>query len=234
MLTPRQVLIIHFKELLSVVKLQKIRVLVLGGSNTDPEVKILREFFHTEIYYSSLEPEDEPRFFYLDLNDLVKKSNLQFDFILCSQVLEHVWNFNIAALNIRNLLKPKGIAWITVPANNFPHGSPDYYIAGFSETFLVKLFESVQLDVLTYGTLSNKRVALYRSLLRIWPDKFQLQFPFFAYYAIEGNFLRKIQFNIVTFFSRLTIAFASPKYTSTNEFPIESWVALQKNLSKLD
>jgi len=46
--------------------------------------------------------------------------NLKYDFIICSEVIEHLKNDNMALNRIFDMLKPKGIAIISTPSQNAP------------------------------------------------------------------------------------------------------------------
>lgn len=71
------------------------RVAILGGSSSDAEVQIIKQYSPL-IEFSVIGIENEnldQNFIFLDLNTLMDERFLQsFDLVLCSQVLEHVWN----------------------------------------------------------------------------------------------------------------------------------------------
>jgi SAM-dependent methyltransferase len=55
-------------------------------------------------------------------------ASLQFDFIVCTEVLEHVSNWPAAFANLASLLKPGGRLLITCPQIWIPHEEPhDYF-----------------------------------------------------------------------------------------------------------
>ena len=64
----------------------------------------------------------------------------EFDIILCINVLEHVFNFHRAIINIYNALKPNGTAIIFVPGFYPLHGEPNDYWR-FTEHSLKKLLK---------------------------------------------------------------------------------------------
>jgi 2-polyprenyl-3-methyl-5-hydroxy-6-metoxy-1,4-benzoquinol methylase len=104
---------------------------VLGGGRDEPEIQALgtidRKFNVRTIGLDASE-------IHLDLNSasLTDDSFEKFDFLLCSQVLEHVWNHNNFFINLNSLVKKGGLVWLSAPAVNHPHGSPDFYSPGFS------------------------------------------------------------------------------------------------------
>lgn len=82
------------------------------------------------------------------LVDVTKmKYKSEFDIILCTNVLEHVFDFSLAIKNIRNALKPGGIALIYVPGFYPLHDEPyDYWrFTEHSLRRLLKEFSSVRL-----------------------------------------------------------------------------------------
>ena len=56
--------------------------------------------------------------------DAIPVANDTYDFVLCSQVLEHVPNPQAAAKELHRILKPKGQLFVTVPQGYGIHGEP--------------------------------------------------------------------------------------------------------------
>jgi SAM-dependent methyltransferase len=228
--TPRQEIINVFRGAIGNENLSKVKkVLVLGGPLNEPELQVLREMGEYVFYFAGVEEIPDSNWINLDLNFLKTEIKEKFDFILCSQVIEHVWNTNSAFSNISSLLNRDGFAWVACPANNFPHGSPEYYAAGYSSEFLEVLAKFNNMEVLCSGTLSNPRVYLYRHLLNIWPTNFQLKFPLIAYFGIEGTRMKKFFWQFKTFICRMIIVTASPRYSHGVARPIETWIFCKKS-----
>jgi SAM-dependent methyltransferase len=203
-------------------------ILVLGGGPNEPELKILRDI-PTEVFYFGIEkPLNVESFLYLDL-DQVNVCNQKFDLVICNQVIEHLFKLQNAFATIGSLLNPNGLLWITAPANNFRHGSPHYYSAGYSREFLEKNLADNDFVVLESGELSSKRVYLYRHLLRIWPTEFQIRFPLVAYFGTQGSYFRKIFFNLKSIPERILISFSGTQWQVNGEFPIETFGLYKKN-----
>lgn len=204
------------------------KILVLGGGPDEPELESLREV-STEVFYFGIEkPLDAENFLYLDL-DQVNACNQKFDLVICNQVIEHLFKLQNAFATIGSLINPHGLLWITAPANNFRHGSPHYYSAGYSREFLEKNLAEHEFVVLESGELSSKRVYLYRHLLRIWPTEFQIRFPLVAYFGTQGSYFRKIFYNLKSLPERILISLSDNQWQVNGEFPIETFGLYKKS-----
>jgi SAM-dependent methyltransferase len=205
------------------------KILVLGGGPDEPELQFFQSD-STEVFYFGIEkPPNVENFTFFDL-DQVNVCNQKFDLVICNQVIEHLFRLQNAFAAICSLIKPNGLLWITAPANNFRHGSPHYYSAGYSIEFLEKNLAESEFVALESGELSSQRVYLYRHLLRIWPTEFQIRFPIVAYFGTQGSFFTKMIYNIKTLPARFLISFSNKKWLVNGEFPIETFGLYKKKL----
>ena len=226
----RQEILNIFRESIEKHDLSKVKsILVLGGPLDEPELQVLKGLGIFKICFAGVEEIPGSNWMYLDLNNQNQRISEKFDLVLCSQVLEHVWNTSAAFSNISGLLNRDGFAWIACPASNFIHGSPDFYSAGYSREFLDQLSLHNNLEVLCGGLLSNPRIYLYRHLLNLWPTDFQMKFPLIAYFGVEGTNWKKFIWQFKTLVRRMVIVSASPKYDSGVAYPIEVWVFCKKS-----
>lgn len=111
-----------------------------------------------------------------DENDL-HKLNLNekdFDFVLISQTLEHLYNPLLALKCIYDHIKPGGWFFTSVPTINVPHWTPFHY-AGFYPIGLCMLLESVGFDVKETGQWGNHNYLKYIFKNHSWPDCEQLK-----------------------------------------------------------
>ena len=88
----RKLLLQEFDDFCSIQKFpSSVSVAIIGGSRDDPEVEIIKKYSNIEnITVFGIDPDSDE---YLDLN--MRNNNKkydEFDFILCSHVLEHIWN----------------------------------------------------------------------------------------------------------------------------------------------
>ena len=91
-------------------------IAVVGGDSTDPELALLSQ---SEMTFFGIENiANDVRFRQLDLNsdlsDFVPAN--RFDLVLCSQVVEHLYNLPQSIKVISSLVKPGGICgWAFLP-----------------------------------------------------------------------------------------------------------------------
>jgi SAM-dependent methyltransferase len=202
-------------------------VAVVGGGPNEPELEAFTDK-SVEVYYFGIEkPENVDNFFFLDL-DTSEHVSQKFDLVICNQVIEHLYKLQNAFGAISKLVASDGFLWITAPANNFRHGSPHYYSAGYSREFLSLNLKDQGFEILELGELSSKRVYFYRHLLKTWPTYKQIRFPAFSYFGVQGSLKEKISFNIRNLPARVVIALASRKWEIDGEFPVETFGLFKK------
>ena len=146
----------HLKKLDQPVK----RVGVVSGSPNDPELRFFSSLSDIEFMEFSRDP---------DLFDLCKdwrkprweQYHGRFDFVLCSQVLEHLIDPGRAIINLALLLRPGGQLHLNVPAINNRHDSP-FFFAGFSEEAIASWTASAGLlEVKVASWKSDKGSRMY-------------------------------------------------------------------------
>jgi SAM-dependent methyltransferase len=151
---------------------------VIGGSLDDIEVRwLLTQIPELRIKVLGIEDFDV----YLDLN---RPSDQRFDFdlVLVSQVLEHIWNHKTFFDNTLSSVREGGLIWIGCPASNKMHASPDYFSAGFTAQYLKNNFELRNVKSLFFGGYGSKRLYLATHLIPGWLTPKGHSFPlFFAF-----------------------------------------------------
>jgi SAM-dependent methyltransferase len=176
-------------------------------------LKILTVYPLAEVTFFGIENvELNTAFIELDLN-LPSKINLKYDLVICAQVLEHVWNLNIAFENLSKLLNSdNGLLWINCPASNMVHGSPEYFSAGYSLA----------------GSFGSRRLYFFTHALQFWPTKFELEHPILTFRPLR-SYGRKIVIETIRgFFGRTYSVLLSSKQTSEPQYATESF-ALAKS-----
>ena len=169
----RFLLIDVFKKFIQKYDLPKeLNVLVLGGSEEEPELKVLEELNH-KIDFKLYGIENNEN--YLDLNEVNEFQNIDIDLILCSNVLEHVWNIENFFENIKKLCNKKTLVYINCPKSNIEHGSPEYYSAGYPKGFLIKNLENKGFNVLKAGEVGSERYYKSIHLLQSWYTKIDIE-----------------------------------------------------------
>jgi hypothetical protein len=148
-------------------------VAIVGGSLGDHEVAIIKEKFplaRFEIYGI-----EEGQIF-LDLNSIPNLVG-DFDLVLCTNVIEHIYHHENFAKNLLSLLNLNGTLWCCFPYSDMYHGSPDYYSAGFDPDYMVKLFARNGGAIGKNGIIGSRRSYLFTHLLKDWPSEFRYNHP---------------------------------------------------------
>ena len=70
-----------------------------------------------------------------------------YDYVICTEVLEHVINPNDAIGEMFRILKPGGKLLIGVPGTSLLHFSPYHYYTGFKPNYFLKIFSENQLQI---------------------------------------------------------------------------------------
>jgi SAM-dependent methyltransferase len=150
------------------------RVAIVGGSLSDHEVFDIKESFPDAIF-EVYGIESNQNFMDLNLPTSIRE---KYDLVLCTNVLEHVWNHENFAQNLVSLLDVRGILWCAFPFNDMYHNSPHYYSAGFDPEYVERLFARNLLTVEESRVISSRRLYLFTHLLRDWPSHFRYKHPF--------------------------------------------------------
>jgi SAM-dependent methyltransferase len=211
---------------------KNLHIAVIGGSRDEPELELLKlRGFNLTIKLYGIENYEH----HLDLNLPTMNHKFEkFDLILCSQVLEHIWNHQNSFKIFENLLKPGAHLWISCPASNRHHGSPEYYVSGFHADFFVKNFANTRLRVLQAGVLGTRRNYVATHLLPDWLSVRGHRFPLF--FAFENRTKIQAIFLSIRYIPRnILISFQSPKLTADPTSATETWVLAQlADTTKLD
>jgi SAM-dependent methyltransferase len=202
------------------------KIAVVGGSPSEPELKVVQNLYpDTEVKFFGVEsPGEDVDFVTFDLN-FIQSPNQHFDLVICSQVLEHVWNVQVAIENLRKLVKPEtGLLWINCPASNMVHGSPHYYSAGYSPEMLEKLALNNSLEVLSCGSVGSRRLYFFTHALQYWPSKFELAHPVISYRPLRSYGRKIVQESIRGSLGRLYAALLSNQKSADLQYATESYL----------
>jgi hypothetical protein len=201
-------------------------VAIIGGSVNEPEILALERLgFSTDVRVFGIDENE-----YLDLNqNSEEKFNFNFDLILCSQVLEHIWCHENAFRNIFHIMPAGCHVWLACPTSNRAHASPDYFSAGFTRTYLVKNLEYLGLSVIASGQLGTARCYRATHTMPVWltvkSHMIPILHPFSGYK--KGT---RIALVVRYFFRNLELFLFSNKIISNDAFSTESWVFARKPL----
>ena len=195
-------------------------VAVVGGSPDEPELKILKGKPNLSTDYFGVDAFGIPdnSFTFLDLNKQTKLEK-SYDLVICSQVLEHIWQHSNAFENLAKLVGDNGFIWIGCPASNYAHGSPNYYSAGFTPEFITGHLESLGFRVLLEEAIGSKRYYFLTHSLHVWASRKMHRFPLF--FGISRFYPKEVLF-------RLAATFISPKVRSSTDWATETLVFARK------
>lgn len=225
----REILVIQFLEQVLPEldnREEQLSIAVVGGDLTEPELLALQKLgFDIKVTIFGVEMS---RNSYLDLNTPIRKKQMNFDIVICSQVLEHVWDLDSAFKNFNLLLRPNSLLWISSPASNRFHGSPEYFFAGFSEDLLRKMALKFDFTDVRTGSFGTHRNYLATHSLDIWLSPRGHLFPILFAFDSRTPLIRLIL--TLRYFARLIyLSFLSGKLSSNPRYASESWMIARKN-----
>ncbi len=224
----RQTLVAYFLDSFTQAcpkEITKLRVAVVGGGFDEPELLALQQAgFELDVAILGI---DEKSSVLLDLNASHGEYSEKYDLVLCSQVLEHVWDLEASFHNLSQLLDTNGLLWISCPASNRFHGSPDYYFAGFSESFLHNMVLKFQLEPVRIGSFGTHRNYASTHLLNVWLSPLGHKFPLLFAYDSKSFGLRILL--TTRFMIRLIfLSSLSSKNSQNPRFVTESWILAKR------
>jgi hypothetical protein len=195
-----------------------IKVGVIGGSLDDYEVSEIRRYSpKAEFKVLGIEGSDV----FMDLNKPFD-GEFQFDLVLVSQVLEHVWNHESFFSNVISCVKKDGFIWVGCPASNKTHASPDFFSAGFTNQFLQHNFEARNVRSVLSGAFGSKRLYVATHLIPGWLTPRGHSFPLFFGFE-EKAFLSRILLWIRYFPYLVYLSFVNSEDSSSDRWLTESW-----------
>jgi hypothetical protein len=196
---------------------------VVGGTSQDPEVLFLQaQSIPPKISYLGIE-ETATNFVYLDLN-IRTQLNETWDLVLCSQVLEHVWNHENFFRNLRETTSVGGFLWISVPMSNIVHGSPDYFSAGFAPEYLLKNLQEKNFKVMSSGLIGSRRYYLATHLLERWLSEAEHDSPILVHNHQPGSRIGKFRKLIREVIQGVLLVFISNKVNNSPRYATQSYV----------
>ena len=154
------------------------RVAVVGGSKFEPEILALGAILNFELDIYGIEQDN----IFLDLNESQSTNRMkQYDLVVCSQVVEHIYDLHQGLINLMAITRPGGYLWIGCPASNRSHGSPEYYSAGYQPELFRNLFIKFGWKVHLATRLGSHRYYFMNHGLRVWANKDELKHPVTKY-----------------------------------------------------
>ena len=217
----------YFKEFLksSTLPLKKeLKDGVVGGARNEHELNVLDELgLNYKAYILNISGDLD---YYIDLNSEINSlPPVKFDLIICSQVLEHIWNIQNSIKILSELSSEDGYIFLNVPFSNMVHRDSisDFHSSGYGSNFLKLNFEYLGIKVIHSVNFGTQR--LYNSIhyLQIWLFEHELKKP--ITYAVK----RKQKFRRIRNVHRiLTLLSWNNLWIENGQFSTESIIFAQK------
>jgi ubiquinone/menaquinone biosynthesis C-methylase UbiE len=193
------------------------KIAVVGGSQNDPEVAIYLNS-SKELKFFGVDQADNLNFHFLDLN-FDSNQEGEFDLVICSQVLEHIWDVDQGLKTLSKMTKPGGLIWINCPFSNVAHGSPDFFSTGYSPKLIVNLLEKYGAEPIFATQIGSPRSYFFTHTVRFWPTEKIYRRPLTP--RISRFYLKKLPLLMIS-------QFKSAKVTESETFATETIVLLKK------
>ena len=170
------------EEVRNFAKISKKNIIVLDvGSGASP----YHEFFKVKKYTTAdIDIRSHP-----DLkitNNKIPCKNEIYDVIVCTQVLEHVFNFSKLIQEMHKKLKPGGRIFVSVPFVYHEHGIPNDYWR-FSKYALLKMFPKFKVEkIISNGGYLTSICFLSSVFLFFIPLPKIVKLPFYVFINLMG------------------------------------------------
>lgn len=192
-------------------------VALVGGSDKDWEIQEFRAENY-DVTYLGIEAVPENNFIYFDMNKL-NNIGKQFDLVICSQVLEHIYDVKVGIENLLKLANTGGTVWINCPYSNHSHGSPEFYSSGYSPKLIIKLAELLGATTIFSAQLGSKRQYFFTHSIQYWPTEHEYLHPMRIIFS---------RYILSQFFWRILASAQSPEVTNHDRSATETIVMLKK------
>ena len=142
-------------------------IIEIGSGNIDIN-QSMEKYFDKSNNFIQTDINKDYNHLYLDITEEIT-TNQKFDLVLCTNVLEHIFETKKAIKNLKTLLSDQGSLLVSVPFIYPLHDEPkDYW--RFTEHSLRKLFEDFVIEKFEYTGLRQFPIQ-YIFLLKINHDK---------------------------------------------------------------
>lgn len=202
-------------------------VAMIGGYISDPEVEVLsRNFSGVKITFYGID--GATPFEYLDINHELETLTSKYDLVLCSQVAEHIWNTSNLFKLLESITKSGGYLWLSCPTSNIPHGSPDYFSAGYTPEFFANNLTAAKWDFLCLKTVGSKRNYFATHMLSSWLSKEELMRPVLKYRIQSGSYLGILRKLLMEMPGRCFLTFLKNDINSELRWATETYIFARK------
>jgi SAM-dependent methyltransferase len=158
---PRVISLLEFEKFSSENDLSFNNVLSFNGIN-DPEYQFIK--YNNIKNYNYLDNSDKYDLHTLDLE------TSDFDFFMCNQTLEHVYDPCLVLRNIHKHLKKGGLFYCNVPSFNMAHDTPHHHYIGFTPVGLGCVVQQAGFEIIDIGFWGNTDYINFMINNNDWPD----------------------------------------------------------------
>jgi SAM-dependent methyltransferase len=168
---PRLITILEFERLVAKYGVgDATNVLMLnGGAAGDPELQALN-YRHVDTADYEADPD------HYDLH-APAFARADYDFVLLSQTLEHLYDPGQALEQLYAAITPGGYIWASVPTVSQLHQLPQHFTTGFTPIGLVCLFAHLGFEIVEGGQWGNARYINHSFALGGFPTYYDLARP---------------------------------------------------------
>lgn len=165
---------------------RKIKVLDLGCGN-----KPYKKLFSKNVQLIGFDIKDGPEVDVVGANWNLPFKDNEFDALICTQVLEHTMKVPKTISQIRRVVKPDGLVFISVPLTYPEHGAPhDYFrFTKYGLRYLFRRFKIILL--LPHNGYLSTVIRLINTLLAYFPFGKHIFIPF---YIFSNSFAEVLDF----------------------------------------
>jgi SAM-dependent methyltransferase len=157
---PRVISILEFERFVVSNKIVPKKGLAING--IDPEWHYLAPKQLVQIDYLA-----DPITYDLHSLNLPEKD---FDFVICCQTLEHVYDPIRCLKNIYAHMNEGGILYVNVPGNSIPHDTPIHFYTGFTSAGIGAIAKMAGFKILSIGQWGNLEYLRIMHQTSDWPD----------------------------------------------------------------
>lgn len=166
-------------------------IALVGGQINEPELSVVS---YIQVLYYGIQGDERMNMTHFDLN-IPQVVDTQHDLVLCSQVLEHVYDVKQSIENLAKLVRKGGYLWIACPTSNYAHGSPEYFSAGYTPELITKLLMPLGFNIELSEKFGSERLYFFTHTLRYWPPKSEYYNPLkfkLSRYSLRDLFWRTV------------------------------------------
>ncbi|MBI4525298.1 MAG: methyltransferase domain-containing protein [Deltaproteobacteria bacterium] len=228
---PRVITVLEFDRIVRKYGIRPRKLLMYnGGDEGDPELEYIQSDHVIFVNYKEATGEND-----LQTLDLPEKD---FDFVLCAQTLEHLYDPIAALERLFSHMLPGGYLFTSVPVVNIQHSTPFHHYTGYTPVGLGSVCCAAGFEILEIGQWGNINYISLVFSTKTWPDYRRLgesEHP-------KGR-LRWVVYLLKTAWTRRSFArrnfdlskpmreyYASCQNGLQNEFanPVEAWILVRR------